>query len=165
MWTTWLSQWTNRKMSANIFRGGGCPPLGVRVYDSANLIIPDNTWITLTFDSERSDVHNMHSLITNTGRITFPVEGWAVVSGNIAWSNDNAGRRDFRVRLNGTDTIAQVTTRNSGGNTNEVQALSTNYYFSQNDYVELQARRTSSAVRVDAIPQYSPEFGALLFPC
>lgn len=87
-----------------------------RVYNSVNISIPDATETSVTFDTERHDTSSMHSLVSDTNRITFPATG--------------VYRFHFRGNLvAGTDFVAAyaVLQASSGTNLDKDQRLPTQF--------------------------------------
>lgn len=135
-----------------------------RVYNSAAILIPNNTLTALTFDSERFDVGAMHSTVSNTGRLTVPAGGDGIirVAASIEFAaTAGGGYRQLVLRVNGTTTIdsdAKDASSLSGVQLN-VDAL---WAFVAGDYVEACVLHTfGSAINVSAAASYSPEFSAM----
>ena len=136
---------------------------GARVYNSANISIPDATLTDLTFDTERFDRGGFHSIVTNTGRLTIPHAGTYYVGGSI----DLAAGTDYSVvylhiRLNAGATI--IGTENvtpSTFNASPRLTVSTIWSFAASDYVVLtiyQDNTGNAARNCLASASYSPEF-------
>lgn len=139
-------------------------PIAARVYHSANIECADNTWTGLTFDSEAYDPHSLHSTVTSPWKLTVP-EGMAGVYhifGNVIFDTpeDCDTRRGLRIRLNGSTVIACVLIYSVDKQGNCAIEVSTDYYLSAGDYVQLQAYQDSgAALDVLAASAYSPVFG------
>ena len=130
-------------------------PPHCRVYNSANISIPNNTLTALTFNSERVDTDTMHSTVTNTGRITMTTAGWYDVGGAIQWPAAAAGARAVYLRVNGTNYIAAKRLDNAAQVDMEV---STSWQFAAADYVEVVVLQVSGgALNVVAAASSSPE--------
>ena len=128
-----------------------------RVYNSANISIPDSTNTALTFNSERYDTDTMHSTAVNTGRITFTTAGKYHVATSLTFAANSSGVRLAFIRLNGATTIAR---HSHPGDTGDL-SFGTDYSFAAADYVEVLVYQTSSgALNVSAAGNYSPEFSA-----
>lgn len=106
------------------------------VYNSANISIPNNSWTVLTFDSEQSDVSNMHSQVSNTNRITLPVAGFYLYGACVGFASNATGVRYSAIQVNGS-TILRNYGPNLGASYNVYQTLSSGYYFAANDYLTL----------------------------
>ena len=86
--------------------GGGGYTEGARVYNSADISIPNNTITTLTFDSESYDTDTIHSTVANTDRLTCVTAGKYIIGGN-AWFYYSTGTRKLsQILLNATTIIA-----------------------------------------------------------
>ena len=130
-------------------------PPHCRVYNSANISIPNNTLTALTFDSERVDTDTMHSTVTNTGRITMTTAGWYDVGASIQWPAAAAGARAVYLRVNGTNYIAATRLDNAAQVDMEV---STSWQFAAGDYIEVIVFQVSGgALNVIAAASSSPE--------
>lgn len=134
--------------------------LGARVYNSANLSVPNNATTALTFDSERFDVGGFHSTSVNPDRLTAPGDGYYLIGAHVQFASVAGGRREFDLFLNGTTYIAVAEESNVPDGTGLLRAaLSTLYRLTQGDYVTLQIYQTSGApLNILASGNYSPEF-------
>ena len=117
-------------------------PPHCRVYNSANISIPNNTLTALTFDSERVDTDTMHSTVTNTGRITMTTAGWYDVGAGIQWPAATAGDRGIFIRMNG---VSYLTGLRFSSATLIDQAVSTQWQFAAGDYIEVVVLQVSGA--------------------
>ena len=149
----------------DVLAAGNRPPLilaagspAARVYNSANISIPNATLTALTFNSERFDNDSIHSTASNTSRLTATTAGVYSISGNFTMAPLGSGKGLIGVRLNGSLIIAYQ--RFAGITaTNLIQAIQTTYKLAAGDYVELIAHQDSgSALNVIAASNYSPEF-------
>ena len=149
----------------DVLAAGNRPPLilaagspAARVYNSANISIPNATLTALTFNSERFDNDSIHSTASNTSRLTATTAGVYSISGNFTMAPLGSGIGLIGVRLNGSLIIAYQ--RFAGITaTNLIQAIQTTYKLAAGDYVELIAHQDSgSALNVIAASNYSPEF-------
>ncbi|KKK93004.1 hypothetical protein LCGC14_2697240 [marine sediment metagenome] len=143
--------------------GGGGYTEGARVYNSANISIPNSTVIALTFDSERYDTDTIHDPATNPSRLTCKTAGKYIISGCIAFAaNNNGSLRQISIRVNGTTTLATqrlISATNDVGTIEWMQEVSTIYELAIDEYVELTAYQDSTvALNVLAAGNYSPEF-------
>jgi hypothetical protein len=140
-------------------------PPACRVYNSANISVPDNTVTVVTFNSERYDTDNMHSTSSTTNRITFNTAGVYVVTfnGRFPAGNDYTVAGAY-IRLNGTTFIAL----NSGGralvgSSDLSIGVTTQYKFAAGDWAEImvhQENTANTARNLEAPGNYSPEFAA-----
>ena len=131
---------------------------GCRVFNSANINIPNAVWTNLTFDSERYDTDSIHSLVANTDRLTCQTAGVYVMTGHILYANVAGGVRRVAIYLNGATFIAINTVNNIGG-WNELVNITTIYKLAVGDFVVLQAMQNSGgAINVLNFGNISPEF-------
>lgn len=131
-----------------------------RVYHNAAQSIASGSFVPLTFNSERFDTDNMHSTVTNPGRITFTTAGLYLVGGNIEFAGNAVGTRGMAILHSGTTYIASILQDIDAATTHELN-ISAVYAFTAGQYVELWAGQTSGgALNVNSGPQYSPEFWA-----
>jgi hypothetical protein len=136
-------------------------PPKCRVFNSANISIPNTTATALTFNSERFDTDTMHSTSVNTGRITFTTAGTYLVGGGISFASNATNSRQLDIRLNGATVIASDVI---GANPADVTRLtvSTLYAFSATDYIEIVAYQSSGvALNALASANFSPEAWAI----
>lgn len=133
-----------------------------RVYNSADLTIPDVTLTTLTFNSERFDTDTMHSTVSNTGRITFTTAGKYIAGVHLVWKEFAGTALGTFIRLNGTTVIAGIQFDSPADGTNgAVQSLATLYDFAANDYIEARViQRSGGDLNITASGNQSPEFWA-----
>lgn len=143
---------------------------GVAVNNSANIAVPNAAWTALTFNQERWDDNDFHSVVVNTSRLTVPTgcDGWYAISGHIEWAANTTGRRHITVQLNGATYIARLEFHDPD-NLTLAQSVATLYYLSDNDaaandYVELVVYQNSGgALNVNASANFSPEFRMVWF--
>lgn len=134
---------------------------GARVFNSANISIPDSTNTTLTFDSERFDTDTIHSTSSNQGRLTATTAGVYIITGHVTWAANATGYREVFIKLNGTTTIAESTHNANVGATTH-QSIATIYKLAAADYVELRVNQTSTAaLNVTTNGNFSPEFAMM----
>lgn len=132
-------------------------PLGVAVYNDAAISIPDSSWTVLTFNSERQDDADFHSIVSNTSRLTVPIgyDGWYVIAGHINLSNV-APIVYLSIYLNNGVHIALNRYVASSIRENSITTI---YHLSAGDYVELRVWQNSGgALDVNVAANYSPEF-------
>lgn len=133
---------------------------GCRIYNNANISIPDATFTQLTFNSERFDTDTMHSTVSNTGRITFTTAGKYIVVASVQWDSNATGQRVVGILLNGATIIAQERD-NAGAAINHDHAVATMYDFAATDYVEVRVfQNSTAALNVAVNANFSPEFMA-----
>ncbi|MBA7685925.1 hypothetical protein ES703_94356 [subsurface metagenome] len=131
---------------------------GARVYHSLDQSIPNLSWYTLAFDSERYDTDDIHDTVTNNSRLTCKTAGKYVISGSILWSLNATGDRSIHIRLNGSIRLACQTIRAPAGDMANM-SIATIYDLAVNDYVELRVYHTAgNGLTVYEWGNYSPEF-------
>jgi hypothetical protein len=138
----------------------------VRLTHTASQTFTSGSWNSLLFNTESYDTDTMHSLVTNTERITFVTGGIYSIGANIA---PTTGQYDtgLRVLKSGATTIAQ-TAKSAlywwydlfGILPGYGQHLSFDYKFTAGDYIELQVRRRYGSITIGSAAEYSPVFTA-----
>jgi len=149
-----------RKLEA---REGMWPLPACRVYNDANLPTLTGVLTALTFNSERYDTDNMHSMVANTERITFNTAGVYAVVAQVNWETQTppVGRRFAGIRLNGATYIAQFEVAPEAADGRFNISFPTKYEFSVADYIELLVFQTSGGgLNIQSNANYSPEFSA-----
>mgnify|MGYP001607309471 CR=1 FL=1 len=136
---------------------------GARVYNSANISIPNATLTDLTFDTERFDRGGFHSTVSNTGRLTIPHAGTYYVGGSIGLTAGTDYSEAFLyIRLNaGAIIIGANGFTPTTGNVLPRITVSTLWSFAASDYVVLTAYHqngASAARNCLFVASYSPEF-------
>lgn len=132
----------------------------VRTTNSASQSIPDTTPTALTFDTNQYDPTSMHSVSSNTSRITFATAGYYLVGANLRFAQNNAGYRQIVIELNGTTNLASETDTVFVTTGTDI-AVSTGYKFTANDYVRVIVVQTSGgALNVSNVGSWSPQFWA-----
>jgi len=140
-------------------------PYFCHVYNDADIDPATSSWVTLTFNSERSDDNGLHSTVSNASRITVPTGGGGVyhistgVNFDLSTIASGFGVIGLRVLLNGTTVLRQIQHVNNQGALDFTLALSFDYTFSAADYIEVQVY-TNEDVNITASGNYSPEFSA-----
>ncbi len=104
---------------------------------SADQGITNVTVTALTWDQEAVDTAGLHSVASNTSRITPLEAGVYVVVANITWATGGAGTRQQQIRLNGA-TVTTIaghvfnTSVNAGGTVADILRFN-----GSTDYVEV----------------------------
>ena len=131
--------------------------IGARVYNSANISIPDSTYYVLPFDSERYDTDNIHSTVTNTGRLTAQTAGKYLVIGHL-WMQGSNAYGELGISINGF-AVARQTRQNSPSNVSWMATVSTIYDFAVGEAAELIVYHThGTALTAYAANNFSLEF-------
>lgn len=151
--------------TADLANGAVTPPkIGtlphVRVRNSTNISIANNTATALTFDTERWDSENIHSTVTNTSRLTCVTAGLYEIKMQALWDVNATGVREGYIRLNGTTLLAlEDKNATSVAAIGTGQLVTTQYRLIVGDYVEAVVAQTSGgALNILAGGNYSPEF-------
>jgi hypothetical protein len=135
---------------------------GVRVSNSANISLPTDTNLALTFDSETFDADNYHSTSVNTSRLTVPSgkDGMYCIMGSAVFAaGAGSALREIFLQVNGTTIIAQSSMAVTDSTQRDRLVVCELYRLSAGDYVELIARQQSgSSLNVLALNDYSPTF-------
>lgn len=99
--------------------------------------VPNNAVTPLIFGGERYDTDALHSITTNTSRLTCVRAGVHHISAGMTYAGSAAGNlRIIAIRLNGTTTIAQFDGKPLSTNTVAL-AVAVDYKLALNDYVEV----------------------------
>ena len=138
---------TGLKWGLPIFRGVSCTK-------SANQSTTQNTFTSITFDTEDYDSDGFHSISTNTSRITIPsgLGGKYRFSGVVSFAASSTGTRQARLIKNGTTTYNLVQGESNGSGT-----LTTTFTFNYildlaaTDYVEVQTNQ-GTAGSLNVVP-------------
>lgn len=135
-----------------------------RVYRNSDQGV-DSAWESITFNQERFDTDSMHSVASNTSRITIPAGGAGLylIGANIEFAEPGSGGVDVQIRilLGGSTVIAQSGKRRvTSGYGAYAIPISTLYNLSAGNYIEVQAW-AEDALNVQYSGQYSPEFWAI----
>jgi len=136
------------------------PPMpNARVYNNANISIPNATLTALTFNSERWDVGELHSTSVNTGRLTAPITGLYKIGGHVRWAVNSTNQRSLRIRLNGGADIAIESGMGLTDGNESFTNVVTAYRLAKNEYVDLAVYQNSgAALLIQSAGNYSPEF-------
>ncbi len=118
-------------------------PYFCRLWNSANIAC--NPTSTLTFDTERYNAFGMHSLTSNTSRITFPRKGVVLFGAGAQFATNATGYRSLGAYLSGSgvsvssDVRMTVTT----GGFPTLTTISGAIPVIAGDYLEIQASQNS----------------------
>ena len=138
------------------------PPMA-RVYNSANILISNDTSTNLTFNSELFDTDGMHSATVNTGRLTCKTAGKYLLIAQVRWQEWSTGKRWTGFQLNGsTDICVHASTGDSGNTESRWQNPTTVYDLVVGDYVEVRVYQNRGGnLNVEAQSRHSPDFMAV----
>lgn len=137
-------------------------PPTVEAYNTTNLSIANNTATTVTCNTELYDTDSMHSISSNTSRITFATAGLYIVNFVCAWNKNSIGDRVAWVRKNGSDaSILSFESKRTGGSDLIVgHCVTLEDTFVATDYVEGRVQQTSGGNLLLLGDSYSPFLGA-----
>ncbi len=131
--------------------------IGARVYNNANISVPDNTLTLLTYNSERWDTDTIHDNSTNPGRLTCKTAGVYLINVSVEFASNSAGVRLLRLRVNGSTTIGEIYLPATAGAVRFF--VSTIYSLAVDDYVESLVYQDSTvSLNVLVSGNRSPEF-------
>lgn len=120
------------------------PTYGARVINSTSFTVATSTGVGLTFDTEASDTDNIHSTVTNTGRLTATHACYYDIQATVTWNGAAGGQRVIYLRVNGGADYVDVANADApGANTFEQKASGTFYYLNAGDYVDVVVLQTS----------------------
>jgi hypothetical protein len=136
--------------------------LGARVYRNSNQSIANNTETAISFNTEVRDDDNIWASGSPT-RLTCKHAGWYHIVGNIHVDQNTVGVTQARIRLNGSTWIA-IANQDVSSTSNEIIIVSTDYYLSVYDYVELTIYQNSGgALNVNYQSVFSPVFSMVRY--
>lgn len=116
------------------------PPAAV-LRSTAAQSIPNNSWTSLTMNTEDVDNDGGHSTVTNPSRYTAQTAGWwRVNGGTMTFAGNNTGTRGTRLTVNG---VAVAASRNlvvaSAAIAVSVPLVGIEVYLDVGQYMEMQA--------------------------
>ena len=104
--------------------------------------IANNTITALSFNQEIADNDSMHSLLSNTSRVTVNTAGVYALTASVQFAGNTSGVRTVSIVMNGSDTLVTQDAENLGVNPIKLN-VATLYYLDVNDYVEVRVRQDS----------------------
>jgi hypothetical protein len=122
--------------------------IGCSLYKSADQAITNDSWTSITFDTEVFDTDNFHSNVTNNSRITIPSgkAGKYLIIGHWVWQADLGSQPETYLALNGNlSYLGPYLTQVSGKPTSYFGTWILN--LSVSDYIELKALHKSGSNR------------------
>ena len=111
------------------------------VYHSLNQSIPNNTWTTLSFDSEHFDSENIHDSSVDATKLICKTAGTYLIIGYVSFNVNSTGVRGARLLKNGKIANEVVVNALFNAYTGVLTCYVTN--LSVNDYIQMQAYQTS----------------------
>lgn len=141
---------------------------GCRVYNSANISIPDAAWTALTFNTERFDLYDnaastFHSTVSTTGRITIPtgLGGYYLIGGHVEFAANTTNRRGIRIVHSVGATVIAADDQEAPAAAMGL-SITTLWPIAAAEYVTLEVWQNSgAALNALASGNYSPEFWAV----
>ncbi len=135
-------------------------PAFARVYNTADISIPNNTVTNLTFNSQRVvTVSSMHSTSSFPSRLNAPYTGLYLLAGSIEFPSNATGVRRLSIILNGTFSDRLVSVNQPSFSGTPALSVATLFRLEAGEFVELQAHQNSGgALNVLATGLHSPEF-------
>jgi hypothetical protein len=118
------------------------PFIGCRVFNNGIVTIPNNVDTAVAFDNESSDSDTMHDNAVNPTRITFRTDGKYAIWAQLQFDNNSTGRREIRIRRNGTAIVLQRIENALSATVHPIQ-VSHMAEFVNGDYVEVLAFQNS----------------------
>ena len=155
-----LERWSGIAWESVEGAGAGGDPYteGARVYNNANISIPNITWTNLTFNTELYDTDTIHATGSNTERLTCKTAGKYLITGLACWATDATYDRRIAINLNAGTQIGFVS-QAPAPNIPTVQNVISIYELSVGNYVTLEAyQNTGGALNVLYAGVYSPQF-------
>jgi len=129
-----------------------------RVYNDANISIPDSAVTSLTFNQERYDSDGLHSTVSNTSRLTIPRNGLYIICAHGEFSSNATGRRFVSIVIDGSTTIAVNQSNATSGSATRL-SVTTMYYLTASQYVTMAVYQNSTgALNMLSTSNFSPEF-------
>lgn len=128
-----------------------------RVFNSANISIPNSAVTVVTFDSERFDEGGMHAL--GAGRLTAPITGLYLIGADVRLAANATGIRAAHIRLNNVTDLVDASDDDPGAAQPVDLTMITLYRLTAGDYVEVTVFQNSGgALNVLTNANTSPEF-------
>lgn len=122
-------------------QGAASPPIPqVRLFNSGNIVVANNTPVTLTFDSEIFDNGDMHG--STTSRAIAPITGLYYATADVTFASNSTGVRRVRLVHSGGTEIARDMRQAVNGDVTEIN-IDTIYRFAAGEYVTVVVLQTS----------------------
>lgn len=118
--------------------------VGAHVYDGSSQTISHATATAVNFDTERYDTDAFHDTVTNNTRMTVPsgLGGKYLIGAYLSFAGNATGRRQVRLRLNGSTEFAILIEQGVDSLTCYM-VMSFVYQLSATDYVEVVVYQSS----------------------
>ncbi len=135
------------------------PPLAI-LRQTVAQSIPNNTYTSLTFDTEDIDRDNAHSTSSNTSRYTSQTQGYYDHDGNFPLNSNATGQRALRWAVNATAVNAsEAIIAASGAGGVSLTAVGRLIFLNVGDFSELQGFQ-NSGVAINTLVSGSQAAGA-----
>ena len=118
-------------------------PPACRAYNNANITLANASGTILTLNSEDFDTDSMHSLTTNTERLTVTTPGIYVVSAEVKFDINAAGMRYIAIIKNAATYVCDSSTPSTGGGTFTEVNVTGLVSMANGDYFSLYAYQNS----------------------
>jgi hypothetical protein len=135
----------------------------VHAYNSGTQSLSNATWTAITLDTEWFDTEAMHSIASETSKVTIVTPGVYRIVGSIAYASNSTGLRYAGLRTGGSTYIASAVL---SALTGEVTKLSveTVRYLAAGTYVELMGHQTSTGSLNSVVNDGAPALVLHLIP-
>jgi hypothetical protein len=144
---------------------GGTDPLAARVYNNANISVPDSAATALTFNSERFDTGGFHSTSANTNRLTIPETGYYMIGAGVEFSANGTGDRIVTIRNSAGVSVVSESAGPATASQNTRLSPSTYIYALAGEWFEVAVFQASGgALNVLYTAERSPEFWIVKLP-
>lgn len=146
-------------LAGNVLGGGkvGGYPEGAKIYNSANILTTSGVTKVLTYDTERYDTNDFHSLVSNTDRITINEAGIYIITANVTFASNPNGWRELNFYASFGRLIGKIEISACSTNITSLP-LTTIYEFAKGEYFNSSVRQSSGVnVNINAGLDYSPE--------
>ena len=121
-------------------------PVGCRLKNTASVNINTATWTAITFSAEEFDTDGLHSLTTNTSRITIPtgMDGYYSLVGTAYFASSTATQVQARFLRNGTAIPGAREKKNPTSGQDAVLTVNSGpIYLAAGNYIEMQCYQDS----------------------
>lgn len=144
-WTppkTWLTNEVLTSADVNVYLRDnleflGAPP-ACSVFNSGPQSLSNGVFVAMTANSERWDTDGMHSLVSQTSRITINTAGFYLFNATLTFVANAVGARAIGYAVNGGSTKQVQAQDNAGGSVNSVLTASFPELLTPGDFVEIQ---------------------------
>ncbi len=110
--------------------------IGARVFNSVTLFVPNVTFTTFTFDSERWDTDGIHSVAVNPGRLTARTAGKYVINGQIRYQGNATGLRELYI-VNSVGSLIAITDKSNLSTDGQDFSVTTIYDLAVGDWITM----------------------------